>query len=124
MNRDPGTYGRVSDKYEEFLEIQKQRPVLQRTALPPQRPYSPEPDHGSDMGKTVFTAIGVGIGLLLLALAALSAYTASQWYGVHLNGAFVGYSVVTFFLLLAGIGGITATLNHNFRVLTRPGGHH
>ena len=126
MNRDKGTYDAVGGKYEEFLDIQKEKPLLQRVQKPAtaQRPYSPAPATGSDMEKTIGMAIGLGIGALLLLLAGLSAYTASRWSGVGYNGATVGYTVVTFFLLLAGIGGILATLNHNLRVVGRPGGHH
>lgn len=126
MNRDKGTYDAVGGKFEEFLEIQKEKPLLQRVQRPAveQRPYSPPTDPGSSMGKNLAIAIGVGLGLLLLLLAGLSAYTASQWSGVHYNGAAVGYTVVTLFLLLSGIGGILATLNHNLRVVNRPGGHH
>ena len=126
MNRDKGTYDGVSGKYEEFLDIQKEKPLLQRVQRPAveQRPYTPQPESGTDMAKNLHIAIGVGIGVLLLLLAGLSASTAAKWSGVHHNGAFVGYLVVTFFLLLAGIGGIIATLNHNLRVVGRPGGHH
>ena len=127
MKRDKHTYDAVRDKYDEFTELQKDTPMLQRErprGLPEQRPYSPAPDTGSDMGKTVFMAIGVGIGLLLLALSAYAFYTAASWSDIARNGAQVGYSLVGFFLLIAGVGGIIATLNHNLRVLARPGGHH
>lgn len=69
------------------------------------------------MGKNVFAAIGVVIGLLLLALAAQSFLSAYRWAELARDGAATGYTVVGFFLLLAGAGGILATLNHNFRVL-------
>lgn len=121
MSRDKGTYDRVGKKYEEFLEIQASKPVLQRT-LPPQRPYSPEPHSGADMGRLIFTGIGVGIGVLLLALAALAFWRAAVWGDFARSGAATGYAVVGFFLTIAGIGGMLATLNHNFRVLARPGG--
>lgn len=123
MKRDRDTYDGVRDKYDEFLEIQSQKPAPQRT-LPPQRPYSPQPDSGSDMGKIVFTAIGVGIGVILLALAGYSLYVARTWGAAGLTGASTGYSIVAFFLTVAGVGGIAATLNHNFRVLARPARHH
>lgn len=123
MKRDRGTYEGVSDKYDEFLDIQSKKPVLQRT-LPPQRPYSPEPDSDSDMGKTVFTAIGVGIGVILLALAGYSLYVANRWGDAGLTGASTGYLIVAFFLTIAGVGGIAATINHNFRVLAKPPRHH
>lgn len=121
MSRDKATYDRVRQKYEEFLEIQASKPVLQRV-LPPQRPYSPEPETGPDMGKMLSTAIGLGIGVILLALAGFAFWTASAWGDFARQGAATGYTLVGFFLLVAGLGGIAATLNHNFRVLSRPGG--
>lgn len=123
MKRDRGTYEGVRRKYDEFLEIQAQKPVLQRT-LPPQRPFSPPTSSGSDMGRNVFAAIGVGIGVLLLALSAYSLYVASRWGDAGLTGASTGYTLVAFFLAIAGIGGIAATLNHNYRVLAQPPRRH
>jgi hypothetical protein len=70
------------------------------------------------MGKSVSAAIGVVIGLLILALSALSFATAHRWAELARDGAATGYTVVGFFLLIAGLGGIAATLNHNFRVLS------
>lgn len=122
MKRDRETYDGVRRKYDEFLEIQSSKPVLQRT-LPPQRPYAPEPESGQDMGKIVFTAIGVGIGAILLALAGYSFYVAAVWGDHGLDGAATGYALVGFFLTIAGAGGIAATINHNFRVLARPAPH-
>lgn len=116
MKRDEATYGRVRQKFEEWEEIQANRPPPPRV-LPPQRQYTPEPATDSDMGKTLFTAVGVGIGVVLLLLAGLSIASAAKWAGYGRDGAAVGYSVVAFFLLLAGFGGIAATWNHNFRVL-------
>lgn len=123
MKRDRGTYDSVRDKYDEFLEIQANKPVLQRT-LPPQRPFSPDTAPENDMGKNVFAAIGVGIGVVLLALAAYSFYVANVWGDGGMTGASTGYAIVAFFLAVAGIGGIAATLNHNYRVLARPAGRH
>lgn len=116
MKRDESTYGRVRDKFEEWEEIQAHRPPPPRV-VPPQKPYHPEPTTGSDMGKTLFAGIGFGIGALLLLLAVVAFYTAGQWAGYAREGAFVGYTVVGIFLLIAGVGGILATWNHNFRVL-------
>lgn len=123
MKRDRGTYDSVRDKYDEFLEIQADKPVLQRT-LPPQRPFSPAPASDTDMARNVFAAIGVGIGVVLLALAAYTLYVANVWGDGGMTGASTGYAIVAFFLTIAGIGGIAATLNHNYRVLARPGRHH
>lgn len=122
MKRDRGTYDGVRRKYDEFLEIQANRPVLQRV-LPPHRPFSPAPASDTDMGKHVVAAIGIGIGVILLALAAYTLYVADRWADAGLTGASTGYLVVAFFLTVAGIGGIAATLNHNYRVLARPARH-
>jgi hypothetical protein len=115
MNRDPSTYGSIARRYDEWVKIRSERPALERV-LPPPRPYTPEPQR-NEMGKSVSAAIGVVIGLLILALAALSFATAYRWAELARDGAATGYTVVGFFLLLAGVGGIIATLNHNFRVL-------
>lgn len=120
MKRDEDTYGGIRRKYDEFLQIQSEKPVLQRVLAAP-RPFQPETRTRPDMGRIVFTAIGVGIGAVLLALAAFSFYVAAKWGGYALNGAATGYTIVGFFLALAGLGGIAATLNHNFRVLGRAG---
>ena len=76
------------------------------------------------MGRTVFAAIGIGIGAILLLLAIFAFVTAAKWGGLGQDGAAVGYTLVGFFLTLAGIGGILSTYNHNFRVLNRAGGGH
>lgn len=117
MKRDEATYGGVRRKFEEWKEIQAHRPPPQRV-LPPQRPYIPEPATDSEMGKTLFAGIGIGIGVILLVLAGLAFASAAKWAGFDRDGAAVGYSVVGFFLTIAGIGGIAATWNHNFRVLS------
>lgn len=117
MKRDESTYGRVRDKFEEWKEIQATRPERPRV-IAPARPYTPEPRTGSsDMGKTAYTAIGVGIGVILLLLAGLTLANAARWGDYARDGAVVGYTVAGLFLVLAGLGGIIATLNHNFRVL-------
>jgi hypothetical protein len=121
MNRDPGTYGSIARRYDEWVEIRARRPALERV-LPPPLPYTPEPQN-TDMGKNVSAAIGVVIGLLLLALAALSFHSAYVWAELARDGAATGYTVVGIFLAIAGLGGIIATLNHNFRVLA-PGARH
>jgi hypothetical protein len=71
----------------------------------------------------VQAVIGIGIGVVLLALAAYAFYSASYWGSYGRDGAQVGYALTGFFLLVAGLGGIVATWNHNFRVLTRRAGH-
>lgn len=116
MKRDEGTYGRIRDKFEEWEEIQAHRPPPPRVVAPP-RTYTPEPATGSDMGKTLFSAIGFGIGAVILLLGVLALANAAKWAGYARDGAAVGYAVVGLFLLISGIGGIAATWNHNFRVL-------
>jgi hypothetical protein len=116
MNRDQGTYGSIARRYDEWVKIRSERPALERV-LPPPRPYTSEPQR-NEMGKSVSAAIGVVIGLLILALSALSFATAHRWAELARDGAATGYTVVGFFLLIAGVGGIIATLNHNFRVLS------
>lgn len=84
----------------------------------------PLPELSEETGRVVFTAVGVGIGLLLLALAGLAFRTASSWAAVGRDGAQVGFILVGCFLLVAGLGGIISAYNHNYRVMTRPGGDH
>ncbi len=116
MKRDEDTYGRIRDKFEEWEDIQAHRPPPPRLVAPPQS-YSPEPATGSEMGKALFSGIGFGTGILLLLLGGLAIANAAKWVGYVRDGAAVGYAVVGLFLLIAGIGGIAATWNHNFRVL-------
>lgn len=118
MSRDKATYGKISQQYDDWAEIQAGRPAP--TAAYPAGPYVPEPEPNSEMSKLVFAAIGMGIGAALLALSAYTFYIAAQWGDYARDGAQVGYNVVAFFLLIAGIGGIAATWNHNFRVLSQP----
>jgi len=117
MKRDEATYGGISRKFEEWEEIQANRPPTPRV-VPPQRPYTPEPVTDGDMGKTLFSAIGIGIGAVLLLLSVLAFANAAKWAGFDRDGAAVGYFMVGFFLLVSGAGGIAATWNHNFRVLS------
>jgi hypothetical protein len=123
MKRDEGTYGRIGKQYDQYSEIAASKPVAAPRGLPPQRPYVPAPQE-AEMGRTVFAAIGIGIGAILLLLAILAFATAAKWSGLDRDGAAVGYTVVGFFLTLAGVGGILSTYNHNFRVLDRTGAQH
>ena len=123
MKRDNPTYRSVEARYDEYVEIVESKPVLtQERALPPQRPYTPQNER-DDMGKTVVAGIGFGIGALLLLLAVWAFVVAAKWSGLDRSGAAVGYTLVGLFLVLSGAGGIIATWNHNFRVLTRTGPH-
>lgn len=118
MSRDEKTYAGIRQRFDDWTEYEAsrhERDHLRRTDsdLPPPREGNPE------MSRMVFAAIGVGIGVVLLALSGYAFYTASYWAGFERDGAQVGYTLVGFFLLVAGAGGIAATLNHNFRVLAR-----
>ena len=123
MKRDEGTYGRIGKQYDEYTEIVASKPAAEPRCLPPQKPYVPAPQE-ADMGRTVAAAIGIGIGAILLLLAIFAFVTAANWGGIGQDGAAVGYTLVGFFLTIAGVGGILATYNHNFRVLNRTGGQH
>lgn len=123
MKRDEGTYGRIGKQYDAYSELAASKPAPAPRGLPPQKPFVPAPQE-SDMGRTVYAAIGIGIGVVLLILAVVSFVTAAKWDDLGGDGAAVGYTLVGFFLCLSGIGGILATYNHNFRVLTRTGGSH
>jgi hypothetical protein len=125
MKRDEGTYGRIGKQYDEYTEIVASKPAAPVTprGLPPQKPYVPAPQEAA-MGRTVFAAIGMGIGAILLLLAVYAFVTAAGWGALGQDGAAVGYTLVGFFLTLAGVGGILSTYNHNFRVLNRTGGGH
>ncbi|HEX2094301.1 MAG TPA: hypothetical protein VHG28_18000 [Longimicrobiaceae bacterium] len=70
---------------------------------------------GKPMNRMVLMGIGGGIGLVLLALAMLSFVTAGRWSDIARDGAEVGYTLIGFFLTVAGLGSIIATWNHNFR---------
>jgi hypothetical protein len=69
-------------------------------------------------------ATGVGLGLLLLALAVIAFWAAASWGRIDRGGAAVAYTLTGLFLTVAGAGAILATLNHLFNVLRRPPAHH
>jgi hypothetical protein len=122
MKRDENTYGGISRKYDEWREHEKGKPRPPRVRS--DKPYVHQPYESSDMGKTVFAAIGIGIGLVLLLLSLLSFLNASRWSEFGRDGAVVGWSLVGVFLLVAGLGAIISTWNHNFRVLVNPPPRH
>ncbi len=84
------------------------------------------PDIGIPEGvvRTLALAVGVGTGALLLGLAAIAYYASGTWAGIERSGAALAYLLVGIFLTIAGLGASLGTLNHIFRVLRSPGGHH
>ncbi|HEY0037652.1 MAG TPA: hypothetical protein VGB66_13235 [Longimicrobium sp.] len=111
------TYGSVRDRFSNW-----------RADNP--SPRSPSalgfPDIGIPEGvvRTIALAVGVGTGALLLGLAAISYYAATTWGGIDRSGSALAYALVGVFLTIAGLGASLGTLNHIFRVLRAPGGHH
>ena len=122
MSRDKRTYDSIRQRYDEYVEIVKDKPAAAPGGWPTQRPYTPQLE-SDDMGRTVQAAIGFGIGALLLLLAAWAFMVAGKWAGLDREGAATGYTLVGLFLVISGAGGIIATWNHNFRVLA-PGRSH
>ncbi|MQA91317.1 MAG: hypothetical protein GEU90_13995 [Gemmatimonas sp.] len=117
MSRDERTYGKIRRQYDEWVESERTRPA--RNYLRREEPPSlHEQRKSTDMSRMVFAAIGVGIGIVLLGLAGIAFASASSWADFGREGAQVGYTLAGIFLTIAGLGGIAATLNHNFRVLT------
>lgn len=123
MSRDEQTYAQVSRKFDDWTEAEARRPKRDRLRRTDPAPLT-DPRENSDMSRIVFAAIGIGIGVVLLGLAAYAFIAAAYWADFGRDGAQVGYTLVGVFLLIAGFGGIAATWNHNFRVLTRPPQHH
>lgn len=126
MKRSDGgqrTFDTIRSRYDDWAANRPPRPVA---AYEDWTPHGDEPT--ISMGKIILTAIGVGTGVLLLAFAAFAFWSASQWGDFGREAASIGYMVVGCFLIVAGVGAIWATLNHNFRVLDpnrRPAhGHH
>lgn len=115
MKRSQGgqqTFDTIRARYDTWATNRPPRPVA---AYEDWTPHGPEPEFS--MGKMITTAIGVGIGVLLLILAALSFWNAARWSADGREPAAIGYAVTGCFLIVAGLGGLLATLNHNFRVL-------
>jgi hypothetical protein len=117
--RDDGTrtFDTIRDRYDDWDHPDRARPPSSRGL------FQMERQADSPIGRIVMTVIGVGIGLVLLGLAGYAFWTAAWWSEVGRAGATTGYRVVGFFLVIAGAGCIAATVNHNFRVLTRPPAH-
>lgn len=82
------------------------------------------PELPEKAARTLGLAVGMGLGALLLLLAVVAATASGSWSGVERGGAAVAYGLTAFFLTVAGLGAITATYNHVFRVLAGPPAHH
>jgi hypothetical protein len=105
------TFETVRARYDAWAASRPPRPAYDAS-------WSPrEPEPPLAMGKLVLTAIGVGTGVVLLALAGYAFYSAAWWADAGREPAAIGYATVGVFLIVAGVGAIAATLNHMFRVL-------
>ena len=111
------SYGSVRQRFDSWSEANP-RPKS-RTAL-----GFPDIEVPESVIRTVALLVGVGTGLLLLALAATAYYAASTWAAIDRSGAALAYALVGLFLTVAGLAASLGTLNHLFRVLRSPGGHH
>lgn len=115
MKNDSSTHRDVSRKFDEFQEARPAAPVGKRA-------YS----HGAETALLMVTSrpvallLGFGVALVLLALAVYAFSAAAAWAGINRNGALVGYTIVGLFLIVAGVGGLLATWNHNFRIPKQP----
>jgi hypothetical protein len=115
MKRTQGgdrTFDTVRSRYDAWAEDRPPRPAASDDNWSPRGPET-----GVSMSRMVYAAIGVGIGVVLLALSAYSFYVASWWAGFGREPATIGYATAGTFLVVAGLGGILGTLNHVFRVL-------
>jgi hypothetical protein len=119
VSRDEKTYSRIRRQYDAWVTAETS-PVRERIRRVDT--YSPPTGGNPEMSRTVHAAIGFGIGVLLLALSGYAFSRSGYWGGFGRDGAQVGYALASFFLLIAGSGGIAATWNHNFRVVTGAGG--
>jgi 4-amino-4-deoxy-L-arabinose transferase-like glycosyltransferase len=111
--RQPGgeqTFETVRSRYDEWS---RNRP---HPAPAEWSPSGHQPN--SSMPRSIFAAIGVGLGLLLLLLSAISFWRAWRWADFGREPAAIGFIVVGAFLVVAGVGAIAAVLNHTFRVLS------
>lgn len=111
------TYDEVRRKFRDWHDT--------RPPAKPRRRYSPsKPLLSPGISRALLTAIGAGIGVILLVLAALSIWRASMWGTIDRGGGAVGWGLVGFFLIVAGLSAIFATWNHNYRTPARPAPHH
>ncbi|HET6230795.1 MAG TPA: hypothetical protein VFE05_12050 [Longimicrobiaceae bacterium] len=113
--------GTVRDRYREWRE---QNPAPEPESAMSFSEGLPLPELSEATGRVVFTAVGALIGLFLLVLAGTAFAAARSWGEIDRGGAWVGYGASALFLTIAGLGGIVASYNHNYRVMTRAPEHH
>lgn len=111
------TYGTVRGRFKEYSDANP-RP-RSPTAL-----GIPDIDIPESVIRGVALAAGLGIGLLLLVLAATAYYASGTWARAGRDGASLAYALVGIFLTIAGLGSSLGTLNHVFRVMRAPASHH
>ena len=122
MKKDPATYQKVRQQYDQWVAAEAARPP--RARLRRVDSFDPTPSQiDPEMSRQIAAGIGFGIGAVLLILALIAFRTSAYWGSFGRDGAQVGFFVAGFFLLIAGFGGIAATWNHNFRVLARRPDH-
>lgn len=69
-----------------------------------------------DFPRLVAIVPGLVIGVLWLAMAAAAISTSARGYAHDRSGWGLGWGIVGFFLLAAGLAALVGTLWHNFRV--------
>jgi hypothetical protein len=79
------------------------------------------PEH---IARPLSMVVGLGIGTLLVVLAATSFVAMRSWAAIDRSGAVTAYGLTAFFLSVAGFGCIIATLNHHLNVLKHDASHH
>lgn len=79
------------------------------------------PEH---IARPLSMVTGLGIGAVLLMLAATAFVAARTWNEIGRSGAVTAYGLVFFFLTVAGVGATIGTLNHHLNVLKRDAHHH
>ncbi|HEX5725144.1 MAG TPA: hypothetical protein VFX98_06740 [Longimicrobiaceae bacterium] len=110
-----GTYGSVRDRFRQWREANPRRQSPSALGFP---------EVGEGTMRLMALAAGVGLGGLLLLLAATAYWAALSWADAERDGAVVAYALTGFFLTVAGLGAILATWNHLFRVLRAAPRHH
>lgn len=121
-DRNDPTYQRVRGQYDAFNDANP--PQRKGSALAWPEDGLPIPELSEGTARVVFTAVGLGIGVLMLVLAVVAFLTSRAWAEFDREGAMVGYALPVLFLTVSGLGCILATLNHQFRVARGGGSHH